>query len=421
MSITPHNGTSLAGTDIRADDFTPTLRNAILAEVVRRDAASPPTTQYIGNTCSNQTDFVPPPFVVPAGVTQMTITKVVAPGGTGGTGDLVGNVNTGVLGGGGGGGAWIRDVVLTVVPGDTFAISVGFVGPISSYTRSYFCSACICSGDQTRRRHTRIHATVGSLVGFLDLEVEGGSAGGFCQGSGDHFPCLPAGFGSRGAVTNTLGINGGTSGTGTDGGGVNQPNGGASINGIPGNYGGNANFPGGGGPGGCGYANGACATQFNPGGLGLVEIFVPNLYDTLASTLPIINAGDPIDHITYNQYMAILNALNTKLTASIFATIPQPTAPTITGDTNGNTIITNVSSTTDLQPGMRISGTDIAPNTLIKSITGPFSFTITIAATGSTPGVSFTIPRQLAGEPDPGTNTTNLFAAINALSVQMLP
>lgn len=64
---------------------------------------------------------------------------------------------------------------------------------------------------------------------------------------------------------------------------------------------------------------------------------------------------------------------------------------TITGDTNTNTTISNVSSFTNLVVGQRITGTNIPAGTHITVLT-PGSSTITIsqAATGSTAGSTFT-------------------------------
>ena len=63
---------------------------------------------------------------------------------------------------------------------------------------------------------------------------------------------------------------------------------------------------------------------------------------------------------------------------------------TFTGDTHTNTTIDNISSLTGLYVGQRITGTGIAANTRIATITAPSTITTTIATTATNAGITIT-------------------------------
>ena len=63
---------------------------------------------------------------------------------------------------------------------------------------------------------------------------------------------------------------------------------------------------------------------------------------------------------------------------------------TFTGDTHTNTTIDNVSSLTGLYVGQLLSGTGIAANTRIATITSPSTITTTLATTATNAGVTIT-------------------------------
>lgn len=66
------------------------------------------------------------------------------------------------------------------------------------------------------------------------------------------------------------------------------------------------------------------------------------------------------------------------------------TGLTFTGDTHTNTTIDNVSSLTGLYVGQAISGSGIAANTRIATITAPSTITTTVATTATAAGVTIT-------------------------------
>lgn len=70
-------------------------------------------------------------------------------------------------------------------------------------------------------------------------------------------------------------------------------------------------------------------------------------------------------------------------------------ALTPTGNTNSNTTVSNLSSTTGIAVGMWITGTNIPTNTYVKSVDSSTQITLTQAATGSHSGDTFTIQWQM--------------------------
>ena len=82
----------------------------------------------------------------------------------------------------------------------------------------------------------------------------------------------------------------------------------------------------------------------------------------------------------------------TTVTQAIYYLDTTVTGSTVTADTNSNTSLTNVSSTTNLRKGQRVTGTRIAANTRITDINGS-TVTISIAATGTAAGDTITYER----------------------------
>lgn len=88
--------------------------------------------------------------------------------------------------------------------------------------------------------------------------------------------------------------------------------------------------------------------------------------------------------------------------------------PTFTADTHSNTTLDNISSITNLYVGQALSGTNIAAGARIASIDSATSLTMTIAATGTTGGVTVTFTRvaKILSANFP-TSNTGMFVAID--------
>lgn len=201
-------------------------------------------------------------WTIPAGVTSLTI-ECWGPGGAGGDR----NYNP-VYTGGGGGGAYSKLNTLSVTPGNSVEIIVGYndnrgLVDHSQAEYPFHTIVCFAEGGKTVGLNTCSGATGGSSTyGIGDIKYSGGNGGtGFYTGvdAGSY-----GGGGGEGSATNSNGNNGSgsTGGTGTDGG--NGGNGGTySVNGV------NGTTPGGGGGG--VYENGP-VRNFGWGGDGQVKI-----------------------------------------------------------------------------------------------------------------------------------------------------
>lgn len=88
--------------------------------------------------------------------------------------------------------------------------------------------------------------------------------------------------------------------------------------------------------------------------------------------------------------------------------------PTFTATTNGTAVLTAVSSTTNVYVGQALSGTDIAAGARVQSIDSATQITMTLAATGSTVGVTVTFTRiaKIISANFP-TSTTGMFVAMD--------
>ena len=207
-------------------------------------------------------------FVVPAGVTSVT---VQAWGGGGGGGKAAGTGNN--AGGGGGGGGYARGI-FAVTPGATNAVTVGSAGATATAggdswfgsTATVFAQGGAAGGDSA--------AGAGGNANIGNAATYAGGSGGVGASGGK--PATRRGGGGGGSATAAaVGGDGTAGGSNTGGaGGVGEGNGGAgtqgAVNGNPGQA------PGGGGGGG---GNGAV------GGAGAAGRVV------VAYTLPGVGAG----------------------------------------------------------------------------------------------------------------------------------
>ena len=196
-------------------------------------------------------------FIVPAGVTSIT---VEAWGAGGGGSDATQN-GGGRRGGGGGGGAYASSAV-TVIPGNSYAVTIGNGGPENTVggSSSFDGLTVVAAGGNGAGGNSTTGATGGSAgdsTGTITYSGGNGADGGgtFSGGGG-------GGAGSNGAGVNATGQTGGT-GTTTNGG-----NGADGVSGIT--NGNNGSIYGGGGSGGSTTSN--TNTNGGSGANGLVVI-----------------------------------------------------------------------------------------------------------------------------------------------------
>jgi uncharacterized repeat protein (TIGR01451 family) len=207
-------------------------------------------------------------FVVPAGVTSVT---VQAWGGGGGGGKATGTGND--AGGGGGGGGYARGT-FAVTPGTTNTVTVGGAGATATAGGNSWFGSTATVFAQGGSAGGVITAGAGGSANIGNVATYAGGSGGVGASGGQ--PATRRGGGGGGSATAAAAGGAGTAGgSGTGGGGgVGEGNGGAgtqgAVNGNPGNA------PGGGGGGG---GNGAV------GGAGAVGRVV------VAYTLPGVSAG----------------------------------------------------------------------------------------------------------------------------------
>jgi hypothetical protein len=167
-----------------------------------------------GQTIELFDDFGPGVFVVPAGVTEITV-ECWGAGGAGAT------RTTNGFGGGGGGGAYSRSV-LSVTSGQTFSYSVGKGG--ESNTTSV-------NGGNTVFGSALVEAKGGA--GVNNNVATGGLGGQASGGSGD--VRFSGGNGANGGFGSQSGGGGGGAGTTEDGGNAGSSSSGAAVAGIGGN------------------------------------------------------------------------------------------------------------------------------------------------------------------------------------------
>ncbi|GAA4941267.1 hypothetical protein GCM10023314_12860 [Algibacter agarivorans] len=196
-------------------------------------------------------------FIVPVGVTSIT---VEAWGAGGGGSDATQN-GGGRRGGGGGGGAYASSVV-TVIPGNSYAVTIGNGGPENTVggSSSFDGLTVVAAGGNGAGGNSTTGATGGSAgasTGTITYSGGNGADGGgtFSGGGG-------GGAGSNGAGVNATGQTGGA-GTTTNGG-----NGADGVSGIT--NGNNGSIYGGGGSGGSTTSN--TNTNGGSGANGLVVI-----------------------------------------------------------------------------------------------------------------------------------------------------
>lgn len=211
----------------------PYLVSAVKAAATRYATVRPknrlPRLISVPNTGTPTTVTIDNPavttWVVPAGVTMLTLVELWGDGGGGGAGD-----GGGILfgGSGGGGGGYCASVNLPVTPGQVISFSLGAGGPGAS-------TPSTAGSDGS-----------GSVCYSLSLTATGGHGGAASGGAGG-----AGGTGSGGSLMNStgntgsVGVNptGGTGGTGANG-GLGGAGGLAGATGSPGV------IPGGGGGGG---------------------------------------------------------------------------------------------------------------------------------------------------------------------------
>mgnify|MGYP001242786295 CR=1 FL=1 len=238
-------------------DVLPYLR---ISSLVARIFKNKYVTSFIAFLCFNlfvpsdlsaqivQTFNTSGSFVVPAGCTSIKIESWGA-GGGGGCGSAV--VTATGSGGGGGGGAF-NSTIFTVIPGQTYTITIGAAGVAGIFN--------VSGGNGGNGANTIVNGAAGTLT------ANGGSGGG--AGSAVNGTTVNGTGGAGGAGNknggNGLAGQGATSGAGGGGAG-NNANGGTPTGGA-----GNPNvipyFGGNGGTGVTGNAAGAVGTQ--PGGAG---------------------------------------------------------------------------------------------------------------------------------------------------------
>lgn len=246
-------------------------------------------------------------YVVPAGVTELWVNAA----GGGGGGCSAGDQTTG---GGGGGGSAVRNVRLTVVPGETLTIALGAGGSHGVYG-SNAPVAGSAGGDTT---------ITGSTSGLI-FKARGGRGGGTGGASG-------AGWGEGGAGgaahadgeaarfnASILGGAGGVNGGSASGGG----GGGAGLSGVggdggigrsanPGTAGSNGTNYGSGGGGSGGSDDGTRSASGGDGAGGYLELMdAPSLGGTHefyipASAIQIIDTTGVAGAITYSIKAAVL-------------------------------------------------------------------------------------------------------------------
>ena len=196
-----------------------TIKEVYVKESGNWRKAAPDTGNY------SQTSAGSGSFVVPAMVTEINITSIVA---AGGGGSAVWFCGDGFPGGGGGSGGFQTSQTLAVVPGETVNVTVGAGGAPSSFV---VCSTTsrygLPGGDST------ITTSAGSIT------VTGGAGGIYGQPGTGGAGGSPGGTSGSTGVMPYYGGAGGTNGTGYGSGGrggnITSPD--SSKGGLPGGSG----------------------------------------------------------------------------------------------------------------------------------------------------------------------------------------
>jgi hypothetical protein len=263
---------------------------AALAAPPSASAATTITFNFLAN-CPAQ------PFLVPAGVTSVTIEAFGASGGPGGASGA----------GGDGGGA---TATIPVTPGETLQVFVGGQGKLPPQPNAFNGGAGGCNGGAAGGTASTGGAGGGGGGGASDVRQGGsalanrvviGAGGGGAGGSGGNGGAAgtagsPAGAGGGGAVAAVPGAGGSPNGT-TGGVGVGGAGGAGGANGGGGGGGGLAGGGGGGG-------------GDTPGGGGGGSSLVP-----AGGTLSAGGSGDGLVRITYQPTAVTFSSMSAKRTA----------------------------------------------------------------------------------------------------------
>ncbi len=103
--------------------------------------------------------------------------------------------------------------------------------------------------------------------------------------------------------------------------------------------------------------------------------------------LGLVDPTESVSGADLDHGLAALNEMISSWAADGLATADQTLEATIT---SGSAAVSALESTSDLAAGMYVTGTGIPSSTLIKSIDGPTTITLTKDATASADGVSLT-------------------------------
>ena len=230
-------------------------------------------------------------FIVPPGVTSITV-EVWGAGGRGGT-RRSGDQN-GETGGGGGGGYSLKRI--SVTPGQVIEYYVGFGSTTTSPGEdTWFGSdATVMSKGGNSVPNGSTTGATGGGIGIGDITFSGGNganaSGGNAGGGGSS-----AGINANG--TSATSQNGATAPTGGGKGGDGKADGSGPSGQGPGE---NGDYPGGGGGGAIRKNSSSTDIQGGAGGNGQIRISYIALTSATGTDAQFVCDGDPIDEITYS-------------------------------------------------------------------------------------------------------------------------